>query len=383
MKNPVIPASMESMGPLVRHEVEFSGSVDQYRRQWARDTLLLLLTFGLYYPWAMVRKFKYLYGHTHVAGHPLGYHASALPLFIGNVIGSVLLNAMFYGLSKTGQYALVGQAALQLLLAALTPLFLHGFLEFQLTHTSWRGQRLGLAAKPADAYRAMGAPTLVYMAAGVLIVWAVMVGKAGQSGLATGLGMAGSAALCIALPFMFHRYKCYQHQFAVYGILRNQRAIPVVDTSKVWMRASAVALVVMFALVWPLALWLSHAVGFDLTKEITALLLFVVPFLFIATALFMAWPYPYLSVQLQNQLWSETAHDQIRFESRVDPDELLKLTRKNWFLIVCTLGYHYPSAVVSEAKLRQQAVSVWLSSDLLEEADQLPKNASSISAGKG
>jgi uncharacterized membrane protein YjgN (DUF898 family) len=75
-------------------------------------------------------------------------------------------------------------------------------------------------------------------------------------------------------------------------------------------------------------------------------------------------PYPYLSVQLQNRLWSDTAHKEIRFESAVPERELLYLTLRNWFLIACTLGWYYPQAAISEARLRLRSVSAWIESGL-------------------
>lgn len=355
--------------PDVRHPVVFTGAEADYQRLWRRHALLFLVTLGLSMPWAMVSTSRYFYQHTRIAGHGLDYHANPMQMFVGNLVGSVLINGVYFAISKTGSYALIGWAALQFTMALLTPLMLHGLLQFKLAHTSWRGQRLALKGKPLDAVKAMGMPTLVYLASAVSLVWAVVAGRAGQSPQAWGLGLLGMAGLSLALPFMFVRFKAYQHRHAVMGPVVNEQRIDFNARAvvAVCLRASAMALAVLLVVVLPLAWGLSMLTGFGLAHvAIVPAVLVGVPSLVVGSALLTALPYTYLSVQLQNQLWNQTAHPHVRFESRVPLRPLLWLTARNWLLIVGTLGWYYPHASVAEARLRLQAVSVWLRADVVE-----------------
>lgn len=347
----------------VRHPVVFTGAEADYQRLWRRHALLCLLTLGMSLPWAMVSTSRYFYQHTRIAGHGLDYHANPMQMFWGNLVGSVLINGLYFAVSKTGSYALVGWGALQITMALLTPLMLHGLLQFKLAHTSWRGQRLALVGKPLDAVKAMGVPTLIYLASAIALVWAVVVGRAGQSSQAWGLGLLGMAGLSVALPFMQVRFKAYQHRHAVMGPLTNEQ--PIDFNSKAvlgaCLRATGMAMALLLLVVLPLALGLSALAGFDPAHAaLIPALVVVVPSLVVGAALMTALPYTYLSVQLQNQLWSQTAHAHLRFESQVPLRPVLWLTLRNWLLIVGTLGWYYPRASVAHARLRLQSVSVWL-----------------------
>lgn len=367
----------------IRYEVTFTGDAVSYRPIWRRNMLLMLLTAGIALPWALVGRLRYFYQHTYVAGTNLDYHANPWKMFAGNMVATVILNAIYYGISLTGPYRLMGVAAMQLLTAAMLPIGLHGYLEFQLQHTSWRGQRMKLAATPMDAIKAMGWPTLLYIVGGVTAVWAVIAGMDGQRALSYALGGLAAVALCIALPWVYVQFKRYQHRHAVLGDWGNERTtgLPRGEALGVTLVSGALALLALLAVVLPLTWGLSQLVGLDWatvarmkqtehTAESIRLALVWVPGVLLLIVAMMALPYPYLSVQLQNRLWSETAHAHIRFESAVPVAALLKLTSRNWALIACTLGWYYPKAAISEARLRMQSISVWIRPEALAEAPQ-------------
>ncbi|TAK98335.1 MAG: DUF898 family protein [Aquabacterium sp.] len=368
-----------------RYEVSFTGNVETYRPIWRKNMLLLLLTAGFALPWALVGSLRYFYQNTHVAGGNLDYHANPWKMFAGNVVGTVILNAIYYGISLTGPYHMMGVAAMQILTAAMLPVFLHGFLEFQLMHTSWRGQRLRLAATPADAIKAMGLPTLLYIVGGVLAVWAVIAGMGGERGLSYLLGGLAAATLSLSLPWMYVQFKRYQHRHAALGDWHNEcgHGFRQVDALRVSLRTAALALVAMLLVILPLIWGLSELVGLDWetvarlksaehSTESIRLSLVLLPGIFLLIVMMMALPYPYLSVQLQNRLWSDTAHKQIRFDSAVPERELLKLTLRNWLLVGCTLGWYYPQAAISETRLRLRSVSVWIKPEVMGDLQDKP-----------
>lgn len=373
----VVPA--RNMPP-IRHDVTFTGQAESYAPIWRQNMLLLVLTAGFSLPWALSRSLRYFYQHTEVAGGRFDYHASPLKMFAGNVVGTILLNVIYYGISLTGPYKTLGVAAMQLLTAALLPLWLHGLLEFQLMHTSWRGHRMKLAATPGDAFKAMGWPTLLYIVGGVLAVWAVVAGMDGQSLQAWGLGAGAIVVLCVALPWLYVQYKRYQHRHAQLGSWRHQDPhLPGgASVSHLTWRAAGLAVLAMLLLVVPACIGLSELVGVDgalLARlklashgaESIRLALVLVPGFLLLFVLMMALPYAYLSVHLQNHLWPATRHAQLRVESALPAADWLRLSARHWALVVCTLGWYYPKAAVAQARLRLQAVSVWVTPEALDE----------------
>src|SRR5215468_7546165 len=57
----------------VRYPVEFTAVTGEYFRIWIVNLALTLVTLGIYSAWAKVRKRRYLYGHTRIAGEGFEY----------------------------------------------------------------------------------------------------------------------------------------------------------------------------------------------------------------------------------------------------------------------------------------------------------------------
>ena len=71
--------------------ITFTGSGSEYFRIWIVNLLLTLVTLGLYYPWAKVRKLRYFYGNTLVGGHPLDFHGQPKRMLRGFLLVGVLV----------------------------------------------------------------------------------------------------------------------------------------------------------------------------------------------------------------------------------------------------------------------------------------------------
>ena len=61
--------------------LSFGGSGFEYFKIWIVNILLTILTLGLYYPWAKVRKNRYFYGNTSLDERNFEYHATGKQLF--------------------------------------------------------------------------------------------------------------------------------------------------------------------------------------------------------------------------------------------------------------------------------------------------------------
>ena len=57
-----------------RHQVEFTGNWREYFGIWIVNILLTILTLGIYSAWAKVRRKRWFYGHTFIAGSSFDYH---------------------------------------------------------------------------------------------------------------------------------------------------------------------------------------------------------------------------------------------------------------------------------------------------------------------
>ena len=130
--------------------IAFTGSGSEYFRIWIVNLLLTLVTFGLYFPWAKVRRLRYFYGNTLVAGEPLGFHGNAFKMFKGFVI----VAAFFTLYSAAGKVSPTAGFVAFLVIAALWPLLFKSSMQFRMANTSWRGLRFGFSGSVRDAYAA-------------------------------------------------------------------------------------------------------------------------------------------------------------------------------------------------------------------------------------
>ena len=180
-------------------DIRFTGSGSEYFRIWAVNLLLILVTLGLYLPFAKARRIRYFYANTLVDGQALSFHGDPWTMFRGFVL-LVLLMALSGGL---GQFSpVLGGVAFVALVLLWPPLWRAG-MRFRLTHTSWRGLRFGFSGSMAGAYMAF-LPAAIPM---VLLV--LMPADAG----AAAAGLAGVAAIAFnfMVPWTLGLAKRYQH----------------------------------------------------------------------------------------------------------------------------------------------------------------------------
>jgi uncharacterized membrane protein YjgN (DUF898 family) len=94
---PEVPASVEppvralaagltSPAEPAAYPIIFHGRADEYFRIWIVNTLLTLLTAGVFFAWAKVRKRRYLRGSTELLGHRFDYRANPVRLLVGHVV---------------------------------------------------------------------------------------------------------------------------------------------------------------------------------------------------------------------------------------------------------------------------------------------------------
>lgn len=120
-----------------RHPFVFHGDEREYFRIWIVNTLLTLLTFGLFAAWAKVRKRRYLRGNTELMGHRFDYRADPRRILVGNVI----VVALFAAYGVFGQVYPVVRAIALLIGLVLLPWIVVRSLAFNAHNTTYRGIR--------------------------------------------------------------------------------------------------------------------------------------------------------------------------------------------------------------------------------------------------
>ena len=74
-----------------RFQAEFTGTAGEYFRIWIVNLALTILTLGIYSAWAKVRKRRYFYAHTRIAGESFEYRGRPFAILIGRLLALALL----------------------------------------------------------------------------------------------------------------------------------------------------------------------------------------------------------------------------------------------------------------------------------------------------
>ncbi|MGU7802487.1 DUF898 family protein, partial [Escherichia coli] len=69
----------------------FSGRGSEYFRIWIVNLLLSIVTLGIYSAWAKVRRLRYFYDNTSVAGASFDYHGNPVAILKGRILAVVLI----------------------------------------------------------------------------------------------------------------------------------------------------------------------------------------------------------------------------------------------------------------------------------------------------
>ena len=94
---------------------------------------LSIVTVGVFSAWAKVRRERYFYGNTWVAGAPFQYLASPINILKGRAIAVVLLTVY----AGAGQLSLAAQPVVLLIILLATPWLLVSALRFRARYSAW------------------------------------------------------------------------------------------------------------------------------------------------------------------------------------------------------------------------------------------------------
>lgn len=136
---------------VARYKIEFRADGKEYFRIWIVNLALTVVTLGIYSAWAKVRKLRYFYANTSLAGSSFGYHADPLRILKGRAIAAVLVGAYV----AAGYVSPLAALAVAAVLTLVTPWLVVKSRMFALRVTSWRGLRFDFRADYRGAYRAL------------------------------------------------------------------------------------------------------------------------------------------------------------------------------------------------------------------------------------
>lgn len=305
---PVLPSPAPAEPEL--ESFRFHGDEKEYFRIWIVNTLLTLLTFGIFAAWAKVRKRRYLRGNTELMGHRFDYRADPRRILIGNLVVATL----FVAYSVFGRvYPMVAVITLIIGLVML-PWIVARSLAFNAHNTTYRGMRFYF-------HQSLSLAFLIYIAQPLVIF--------------VTLGIYYPAWVRNRTEFVVAN-----HQLGDSFFRFNSKSGPFYSAylfgGFILMSAGFAGGIVMAVLMFSskhkvpgpselLPFFLLYGVGFYISKHI------IFPRVF-------------------NQTWNSTKLDDHRFVATMDSGHWLKMQMVNLGAMLVSCGLLYPWAVIRSTR---------------------------------
>jgi uncharacterized membrane protein YjgN (DUF898 family) len=160
------PASASGAKSLSTEQFTFTGSGGEYFRIWIVNLLLTIVTLGIYSAWAKVRRMRYFYGSTQLAGSSFEYHGEALKILKGRLIALALI--IPYSIASNSSPILAVVFLIVFFIAL--PFIVVTSRRFQTRMSSWRNIRFGFTGRYGQAaWVYLGLAILIPLTLGLIV----------------------------------------------------------------------------------------------------------------------------------------------------------------------------------------------------------------------
>lgn len=299
---------------------QFNGTASEYFGIWIVNTVLKIVTLGVYSAWAKVRKRRWFYGHTRLDGHSFAYLAEPGVLFKGWLIGVAAL--MLYSAAGKIDPLLTIPAGIALFLAI--PWVIVRSRMFNSRNTSYRAVRFGFRPNYREAY--------------IVYAW---------------LPVLSFLTLGALFPYTVYRQKKFHVEHSSFGTTglrfdaRSRDYYRVFLGAGVWVLLIAAAVIVTAGTLLQGGGTVFKTAG-DLARLLGPLLVLVYTGMLLLSMVFTT----YLKVRLSNLTWNSACLGSGRFASCLRVRDLLWIYAGNLVAIALTLGLMIPWASVRLARYR-------------------------------
>jgi uncharacterized membrane protein YjgN (DUF898 family) len=192
-----------------RYQAEFTGTAGEYFRIWIVNLALTILTLGIYSAWAKVRKRRYFYAHTRIAGESFEYRGRPIAILLGRLFALALLVIVIAAGNLVPELSLESFSGKALFFAAavlIGPWLLVRSSKFNASNSVYRNIRLSFLGTYGSCFRVV-----------IRYVWLVFFG--------------------ILYPYFKHRLVKYSAENHAFG----DSAFQAADFKKPFIHAYAVA----------------------------------------------------------------------------------------------------------------------------------------------
>ncbi len=356
-----------------KYPVFFTGTGSEYFKIWIVNLLLTIVTLGIYYPWAKVRKNKYIYSNTLVDDVAFNYLGTGGVLLKGMLITGVL-SAIYNFVLNSGSWLIF--SIFSTIIALLIPWLIWKSFRFKLSISSYRALPFSFLGTLKDAYKTF----LPVIICNVIFIGFIFNSTSNLESLKHNnikptMSDMSNIAITFSLVFLsmfalvplFHFFlKKYQHNNYQWAGLRTQFYATPRQFYKQWFFATLPYLcIILIGIIVAVAApvytdYVNTTKGIVGSKSIftDSLVMSIGILILLIYLIIPAISSAIFNARLQNLIWSNTQVNGIIFNSNLRAKRLFWLYIKNSLLTLITLGVYWPFAVISIIKAKLSAVTI-------------------------
>ena len=158
-------------------KLSFHGSGQRLFSLQIVNILLIIVTLGIYYPWARASVLKYTFSETDFAGSRFTFHGNGFELLKGMIFGLLILGGA-YGLLfylSTAHHPFIGAFLFFFFMMLFVPFIIHSSMRYRTSRTSWRGIHFGYRGDLKEIMNMSAKGTLLSLATlGIYGAWFAM-----------------------------------------------------------------------------------------------------------------------------------------------------------------------------------------------------------------
>jgi len=350
-------------------QFQFTGKGGEYFAIWIVNLLLTIMTFGIYSPWAKVRREQYFHRNTLLDGHAFDYTGQPIKILIGRVlvlivigVGSVLKNIdVKFALAVTAFFALS------------YPWVIVRSAKFRARNTRYRNIAFRFSG---TTFQAVKAYALLYVALAPMMGFSLYVAAYqklhGAKAVPPNLQWIMLSTMGASLVLFFVLWPLYQTklQTFVHRNLHYGSAAGEFDgTAKDFFKA--MLLIVGATLITIVAIALVIFFGGIVVAMVKGAMgpaggIMVMVLVMLAYSLLLI-PYAAVAAHTMNTTYAHAALGGLRFESDMETAPYAKLLFTNLLLLVVTFGIAWPWTRVRLMRYRIENSGVLAQSDALDQ----------------
>ena len=142
---------------LNNHRFSFHGKNSQYWGLSLFNILLIIITLGIYYPWAKSAIRNFLWEETELANSRFKWHGTGKEMFKGFIKAYLILGSLIFTLNFSlyflpPEYLIPVVFIIYLIILLLIPFIIHGMVRYRLSRTSYRGIFFGYNGNLKEFY---------------------------------------------------------------------------------------------------------------------------------------------------------------------------------------------------------------------------------------